>query len=371
MKISHETSTTSLHRVKDDNVSLNHKSSFCDKITSLKNTPDYLLLKKPVSGYSSNGVVHLSDMKLETYNERLCVRLYCVVVDEQKISDVKNLGDNAKGKSKYKDVIIGPEGKIIFSEGEGDGLWINVGRPERAYEWHQKYTNQFPDKTPAIRSWCVELEVFKECISDCEALDIKGNSYTIRGSTLNTDQTSAPNQFLFKGDSLNTIIKKSIPETYKTLQGENVREITKEFGLHRELKTIDLFSTKQGEFQTHHDGIAKELNTHYLTWVQTIYGKKGKDVVDASVDMNMFYNKKLENSEQKQNKVYQIRLDKMKEFLLKEGVISYKDQDLRHPDIKFFMENIVVENANIARAKSVLKDDYQHMLNLNKKGYVI
>jgi hypothetical protein len=31
------------------------------------------------------------------------------------------------------------------------------------------------------------------------------------------------------------------------------------------------------------------------------------------------------------------------------------------------MENIVVENANIVRAKIVLKDDYQHMSNLNKE----
>jgi hypothetical protein len=94
--------------------------------------------------------------------------------------------------------------------------------------------------------------------------------------------------------------------------------------LHRDLKTIDLFSNKQGEFQTHHEGIAKELNTHYLPWVQTIYGKKGKDVVDASVDMNISYNK-LENSEHEQNKIYLIRLDGMKEPLLKKGALSYKD----------------------------------------------
>lgn len=357
--------------IESNNVNTDKMSNTSNELQSIRNIPDYLLFKKPVSGYSSDDVVHLSDMKLENHKGKTCVRLYCAVVDEQTISDVKKVGDNARGQSNYKDVKISSEGNIVFSGGKQAGLWINVGRPVRAYEWHQKYKMQFPDKTPIVRSWCVELSVLKKALADSEALHLENHSCAMRGDTLNTDQLSAPNQFFFKGESLNAIIKKSIPETYKSLQGENVKELIKEVGLHKELKTINLFVTKRGGFQPHHAGIARALNTHYLTWFQAINNKKGSDVVDASIDSPMFYNKKLEGDEQKQNKVYQIRLDRLKKFLLEEGVISDKNQDLNHPDVKFFMENVVIENANLAQAKNLLKDDYLDMLNLSKNGEVI
>lgn len=100
---------------------------------------------------------------------------------------------------------------------------------------HQKYTNIFKDKTPIIRSWCVELDVLKDVVPNSESESGIPNGKVLLNSNyaLNSDQSSAPNQFLFKGESLKKIIANSIPKTYQSFKGEDVKVIAQEFGLYK------------------------------------------------------------------------------------------------------------------------------------------
>lgn len=117
---------------------------------------------------------------------------------------------------------------------------------------------------------------------------------------LNSDQSSAPNQFLFKGESLKKIIANSIPKTYQSFKGEDVKVIAQEFGLYKELKTQRLFVKNNGKFQDNYESIS---------------GTKSSEIENIS--------------KEEQIESYSSRFENLVDFLIEEGVITDRESNLK------------------------------------------
>lgn len=283
--------------------------------------------------------VNLGDFQVECVNGHPYVRIYCTVMTKAKIrfSDAK-AKENIIVISDYKDIQKNQD-RLIFATGQNQGLWINVGRPDRAIAWWYRYKAERKNYNPLIRSFLINLQSAKKIMENCVSESYPGSKDDVRC----VDANIVPNQFYIKGLAFQEMVNAATIDrftTYCEMAGKgqkSLNELKKMIGMPNEdLKSLKLFHTSNGKETksiSSYDEMANRLSSYFKNWKNILIGQASK----------------------RDNKA-------LRNFLLEEEIIANKKENILTnksiQNINSFFNYKVIPFADIARSIHLEKENY-------------